>query len=166
MQIDDADSLQEQDIDCVPVIACGRKQGRQWALYDLRTRTVQVFRSDDSRLLTLVARRNPLEREKLPKFMTWLDDSSLVLADAIASLWVFDLRLEEGIIDIVYRGRLACKGTFALQSNVRKPGSFWVGTNGGSMSYRLLRQGSETRLELSGTDCLHYGVVREVCRRV
>lgn len=164
MKIDEPDSLQEQHIDCVPVIVCGRRQGKQWALYDRRIGAVQIWKANETRQLTLLTETCPLDQDKLPKFMTWLDEGTLVLADAIASIWLLDLNFEEGSIVVTYKGRLATKGIFALQSNDCSLSSFWVGTNGSCDTYRLVRQGNETRLVLSRTDCLNHGVVKEVCK--
>lgn len=164
MQIYNTGSLQNQDMVCVPVVISGRMQGKQWALYDRRTRTVQIWESGENRLLGMVAKSAPLEQDKLPKFLIWLDGTTLLVADAISSIWVLEWKREEANISIRFQGRLAAKGTFALQKDSRKAGKFWVGNKDGCLSYRLIRKGDEVELQLLSTGCLHYGVVKEVSK--
>lgn len=109
-----------------------------------------------------MAQSTSIEADKLPKFMIWLDGHTLLLADAVSSIWAFEYSEETSEISLKHTGRLATKGIFALQRDQGETGSFWIGNKDACCSYRLCGNGSELEVKLLGSNCLHYGVVKEV----
>lgn len=154
--------MQSQDIATMPVIVSASEHGKKWALYDRRSRTVQVWERSGDTLLQKKAQSPALEADKLPKFLTWLDEHTLVVADAVSSIWIFAYANDTSEIPLLYSGRLSTKGTFALQSDDSKSETFWVGNKDGCNSYRLKPNGCDLNIEMLGSNCLHYGVVKDV----
>jgi ligand-binding sensor domain-containing protein len=159
---EEASPLQTQNIAAVPVLISASDHGKKWALYDRRSRSVQVWERSGETLLQKKAQSPALEAEKLPKFATWLDESTLLLVDAVSSIWVFAYAKDASEISLLHSCRLATKSIFALQRDDSRAETFWIGKKDGCALYRLKRDGCEIALEVLGSNCLHHGVVKEV----
>lgn len=162
MFIEEEGSCESQDLDIMPVILSPSLCTRRWAVYDRRGRSVQIWESKDSRLLRKAAQSATLQTDNLPKYSTWLDDTTILLADSVSTIWAFTYNHDNTSIALAYTGRLNEKGIFSLQRDRRRPGVFHVGTRNGSTSYLFRKEGQIGSLRMLGSDCLHYGVVKEV----
>lgn len=153
--------VQELDVMPVAVTSSPGDQNR-WAIYDRRTQTVQTWMADDTFHLRKIAQSDSLSADKLPKFILWLDEQTIVLADAISSIWIYTSISNEGVVTLSLTERLPTRGTFALQGDARRPGVFWIGNKDGCASYRVRQSDDQISLEPFELQCLQQGVVRQV----
>lgn len=153
--------LKVQKLDVMPVIIASSPSGKYWAIYDGRKRNVQIW-SEDSDNILHGAESEALEVSRIPKYLEWLDDEKVILADPVASIWVMSWNGEAGELDIVFSGRLSTKGIFALQRDDASSDNFWVGYKDSSVLYRICRIEGQASLQAVNTQCLHQGAVKEV----
>lgn len=152
-----------QELDIMPVaVTSSLGDQNRWAIYDRRTQTVQTWMADDASRLRILAQSDSLSPDKLPKFILWLDEQTIVLADAVSSIWIYTSTANEGVLTLSLTERLPTRGTFALQRDARRPGVFWIGNKDGCTSYRVRLSDDQMSLELFELQCLQQGVVREV----
>lgn len=159
--LDEEQSLRTQSIDAIPVATASSPSGQKWALYDRRTRTVQVYTLEGEGLVQKLAQSQSVETDKLPKYIAWLDDQTIVLADAISTIWIYSLG-SAGTLSLLLSQRLSTRGIFAVQPDTHKPGVFWVGNKDGCTSYQLSQLGQQISIQTVGLHCLQQGVVKQV----
>ena len=111
------------------------------------------------------ARNLPLNTERTPSHMCWINDTTLVLTDSIASAWIYRFDAspvaDRASITLIYRGRLLHRATFFVRPT-KEPESFLVGHKDICVRYTIILKNGSCRLQGVATSCLGYGRVQQV----
>lgn len=130
------------------------------AIYDLRNNQINIFKLG-TESIALVCASKTLRTDRRPMHLCWVGDSTLVLTDSIASVWIY--RLDARNLQLIGEGRLGVKGIVSVSPARDACSSFLVGQSNGCSMYRIVSE-TEDRcsIELLSLDALEQGNVRQV----
>ena len=103
----------------------------------------------------------PLQTDRRPAHLCWISDSLLVLADAIASVWIYAYSADEGGLTLAGETRLQSKGTWHLCAGA-DTNTFRVGTGDGCWTYSVRQAAEGAHIALIGATAQHFGTVKQV----
>ena len=108
-----------------------------------------------------VATSMPLQTDRRPAHLCWISDSLLVLADAIATVWIYAYSANEGSLKLLGETRLQSKGTWHLCAGAETR-TFCIGTDDGCWTYSVAESAKGADIAHIGATALHIGTVKQV----
>lgn len=120
--------------------------------------------------LELCCCSDALVTDRIPIYLRWLNDNTLLLADSIASIWIYRVaRNSAGSYDrlvMVYEGRLENRGTCTVEPREDLFGvCFVIGNHDIAVTYRLKETADDkVTIDTVSCCCLGEGNVRQVSR--
>lgn len=105
----------------------------------------------------------PLQTDRRPAHLCWISDSLLVLADAIASVWIYAYSADEGSLTLAGETRLQIKGTWHLCAGA-DTNTFRVGTGDGCWTYSVRETAEGACVTAIGVTAQHSGTVKQILK--
>lgn len=93
--------------------------------------------------------------------LKWLNETTLLLADSIASIWIFSLSRHNRTAKLAYSGRLDVRGTIDLWPETSGE-TLKAGNTDKCVTYRFEQTGEEGHIENVGSTCHGFGRVQQI----